>query len=563
MAGAKNGEYSRFLNFHGRNPDVLNSIANLSNDEVFTPPEFANRMLDTLEKAWAESNNGENIWANPDLKFLDPFTKSGVFLREITTRLIKGLEPKIPDLQSRVDHILTKQVFGIATTHLTSLMARRSLYCSKKANGKHSITKKFKDESGNIWFEPITHTWIGGTIREITMDEAGNEVERYVDGKCKYCSASKRDFDREKGLELHAYGLIHNDDPKKWVGEKFGIEMQFDVIIGNPPYQLDDGGYGTSAAPIYNMFVNQAKKLEPRFLVMVVPARWFSGGKGLEKFRAEMLGDRQIRKISDYPDSSSVFPGVQIKGGVCVFLWERGNPGLVEVESNSNSSEINIAQRELLEPGLDVFIRFNQAVPILKKIASVEGDDKPGSHSLSLGSKSFKNLVSSSKPFGLRTFVKAPADKFPGALLVHQNGGKGYVARSEISSGLDLIDEWKVFIPRAGSGSDSFPHTILGVPFVGKPGEISTETYNCIGPFATEAEAINVAKYIATKLFRFLVLLHKPSQDASQAVYEFVPILDFTRPWSESDLVDRWGLDGKELEFISSLVRPMELNNGG
>ncbi len=230
----------------GRNPDVLTCIANLSNDEVFTPPEFANRMLDTLAEAWAADHNGANIWADKTVKFLDPCTKSGVFLREITSRLTKGLADEIPDLEERVDHILTKQVFGIGITHLTSLLARRSVYCSKHANGKHSIAKVFTQRRGNIWFERMEHTW--------------------ADGKCKYCGASQKTFDRGEGLETHAYAFIHTDDIKTRIAELFGGDMQFDVIIGNPPYQLDDGGCGTSAAPIYQLFVEQAKKLEPRYL---------------------------------------------------------------------------------------------------------------------------------------------------------------------------------------------------------------------------------------------------------------------------------------------------------
>ena len=210
----------------GRNPDVLTCIANLSNDEVFTPPEFANRMLDTLAEAWAADHNGANIWADKTVKFLDPCTKSGVFLREITSRLTKGLADEIPDLEERVDHILTKQVFGIGITYLTSLLARRSVYCSKHAKGKHSIAKAFASDDGNIWFERMEHTW--------------------ADGKCKYCGASQKTFDRGEGLETHAYAFIHTDDIKTRVAELFGGDMQFDVIIGNPPYQLDDGGGGTS-----------------------------------------------------------------------------------------------------------------------------------------------------------------------------------------------------------------------------------------------------------------------------------------------------------------------------
>ncbi len=254
-----NGQASFTL--RGRNPDVLTCIANLSNDEVFTPPEFANRMLDTLAEAWAAANNGADLWADGSVRFLDPFTKSGVFLREIASRLTKGLAAEIPNLQTRVDHILTKQVFGIGITYLTSLLARRSLYCSKHANGPHSIAKGFSTDAGNVWFERTEHAW--------------------VDGRCKFCGAREKTFDRGEGLETHAYALIHTDDIKTRLTEVFGGCMQFDVIIGNPPYQLaDGGGTGTSAVPIYNLFVDQAKKLNPRLLAMVIPSRWFTGRKG-------------------------------------------------------------------------------------------------------------------------------------------------------------------------------------------------------------------------------------------------------------------------------------------
>jgi hypothetical protein len=207
---------------HGRNPDVLTCIANLSNDEVFTPPEFANRMLDTLTDAWAADHAGANLWADKNVRFLDPFTKSGVFLREITKRLTEGLKDEIPDLQARVDHILTQQVFGIAITHLTSLLARRSLYCSKFATGTHSVAKGFAMDAGNIWFDRMEHTW--------------------KDGRCVYCGASRQVFERGEGLETHAYAFIHADNIKIKVAEFFGGDMQFDVIIGNPPYQMTGGG---------------------------------------------------------------------------------------------------------------------------------------------------------------------------------------------------------------------------------------------------------------------------------------------------------------------------------
>jgi site-specific DNA-methyltransferase (adenine-specific) len=339
------------FSFRNRNPDVLTCIANLSNDEVFTPPKFVNQMLNRIADAWATSHDGANIFADSSLRFLDPFTKSGVFLRELTTRLVEGLKDEIPDLEKRVDHILTKQIFGIGITQLTSAIARRSIYCSKWANGKHSIAKSFTSVDGNIWFEPMEHTWTGGTHRIVTADQHGNQVEKFTNGRCKYCGASQEALDRGEGFETHAYAFIHTDDIKARIAELFGGDMQFDVIIGNPPYQLNDGGFGTSAAPIYNKFVEQAKKLNPRLLTMVIPARWFAGGKGLDEFRDSMLTDDRLRSIDDYLNASDVFPGVGLKGGVCYFLWDRDNPGPCRVTTHFKDETPSTAVRPLREKG--------------------------------------------------------------------------------------------------------------------------------------------------------------------------------------------------------------------
>jgi hypothetical protein len=536
-----------------RNPDVLTCIANLSNDEVFTPPEFANRMLDTLAEAWAANHGGANIWADKTVKFLDSCTKSGVFLREITSRLTKGLETEIPELEKRVNHILTKQVFGIGITQITSLLARRSVYCSKHATGEHSIAKSFASDDGNIWFKRLKHTWDGD--------------------KCKYCGAGKSVFDRAAGLETHAYAFIHTDNIKTRLAEIFGGNMQFDVIIGNPPYQMDDGGHGASAAPIYHLFVEQAKKLEPRYLSLVIPARWFAGGKGLDEFRENMLSDNRTRVIHDYLLVGEAFPGVAIQGGILYFLWDREHPGNCQVVTHYEGKVMSSAKRPLLEPGSDVFIRFNDAVAILKKIIAVEGG--PSDSVLLPENKRFMNLVSSSRPFGIRSNFKIRSDKRKNDVIAYWNGGpgfkqggKGWVARSEVTDEGNLIDRWKVYIGRAygdrgggGASRDAFPKAVLGRPFVGEPGSVSTETYMCIGPCKSEDEAKNLSSYIACKLTRFLVMLHKPAQDATRKVYTFVPTQDFSKSWTDQKLYAKYGLTDAEITFVESVIRPMDLSS--
>ena len=535
-----NGQAS--FSLRGRNPDVLTCIANLSNDEVFTPPEFANRMLDTLAEAWAANNGGANLWANSLVRFLDPFTKSGVFLREITSRLTNGLAAEIPDLQERVNHILTRQIFGIGITRLTSFLARRSLYCSKHANGPHSIATDFTSDGGNVWFERTEHTW--------------------AEGKCKFCGASQKALDRGEELETHAYAFIHADDIKIRLAEIFGGNMQFDVIVGNPPYQLDDGGFGTSAAPIYQLFVQQAKALEPRYLSMVIPSRWFAGGKGLDEFRESMLTDNRARSIDDYLSAAEVFPGVGLKGGVNFFPWDRDNPGQCRVNTHFKDWPVSTSTRPLLEEGADVFIRFNEGLSILKKVAAIEtGDSKT---LLLPEEKRFDRMVSSARAFGFRTFFKGKKKESRGDLRIYQNGGIGFVRRSSVTSGVDLIDKWKIFAGYAAPGTgnkDTYPHRIISTPFIGEPGSISSETYLCIGPLDSKGEAENVLSYLCCRLTRFLILLRKPSQHVTRKVYSFVPTQDWTKRWTDGDLYKKYGLTVSEIAFIEGIVRPMEIND--
>lgn len=545
----------------GHNPDVLNCIANLSNDEVFTPPEFANQMLDTLAAGWANANDGADIWANPNVTFIDPFTKSGVFLREIVRRLTDGLILTIPDLAERVDHILTYQVFGIGITQLTALLARRSVYCSKFADGPHSIAKSVTTEDGNIWFERTEHTWSGGK-REFRVDPlTSKEITVYTKRKCVYCWAGEDDYARGGDLETHAYAFIHTDDINARMAELFGEDMQFDVIIGNPPYQLSDGGHGTSAAPIYQLFVEQAKKLDPRFLTMVIPSRWFSGGKGLDEFRESMLKDSRLRSIDDFLSASDVFPGIGLKGGVSYFLWDRDHIGTCEVTTHFKGWEDSVDTRPLLEAGADVFIRFNEGVSILKKVVATDTGKSDG---LTLPpGRRFEELVSARKPFGLETTFRGKTTRGAGDVLVHQSGNPGYIARDAIPSGGNLVDKWKVFVGYAAPGTgnkDTYPHRVISTPFLGEPGTISSETYLCIGPFDSRSEAESALTYLSCRLPRLLIQLRKASQHVTGKVYGFVPKQEWTQRWTDADLYARYGLTDDEIAFVEKVVRPIDLN---
>lgn len=511
----------------GRNPDVLTCIANLSNDEVFTPPEFANRMLDTLTEAWAAGNGGANLWADSSVTFLDPCTKSGVFLREITTRLIAGLATEIPDLQARADHILTRQVFGIGITKLTSLLARRSLYCSKHANSQHSVAKNFASDEGNIWFERTEHSW--------------------SEGKCIFCGASKEALDRDQGRETHAYAFIHTNNIKTRVAEFFGGAMQFDVIIGNPPYQLADASNSASASPIYQKFVEQAMALEPRYLTMVTPSRWFVGGKGLDEFRSKMLADRRLKAITDFIVDKDAFPKINVNGGVNFFLWDRNHQGDCEITTIERGGVAGPPVcRSLAE--FDVFIRRNQAVSILRKVKAE-------------GEKTFASQVSARKPFGLPTnFFGAATKSALKPIKLHSSGKLTWVARSELLAKAEWVDQWKVLVGRATDGNENYPLPIWDQrgPFIAGPGEACSETYLVARIVGSQAEAERVVAYMRTVFFRFLVSLRKITQDNKAEVFSFVPDLPMDKSWTNEALSKRYALSDEEVEFMGTMVREMK-----
>jgi site-specific DNA-methyltransferase (adenine-specific) len=512
-----------------RNPDVLTCIANLSNDEVFTPPEFANRMLDTLAEAWAANHGGANLWANPTVTFLDPCTKSGVFLREITRRLTGGLEKKIPNLEKRVNHILTKQVFGIGITQITSLLARRSVYCSRDAKGKHSIAKTFTSESGNIWFKPLKHTWDGD--------------------HCTFCGAGKSVFDRAVGLETHAYAFIHTDNIKARLAELFGKNMQFDVIIGNPPYQLASDG-GTRDIPIYNKFVEQAKHLQPRYLSMIIPSRWMASGLGLSDFRKSMLEDRRIRKLLDYERMDLVFPGVDFEGGICYFLWDRDNAGTCEVTAVTGEETIGPMARDLNE--YDILVRDSRGLNILKQVRAA---DEP----------SIVEILSADKEFGWTSNFDGfrPNKKLDDVALYYFRGGKrlcGGIARAEVTKSAQLIDTWKVMIPKAYGERGARPAMVLGPSFIAESPSVCTQTY-LFFYVGSKRAAESLQSYLNTRFFRFLVSLRKITQDAARGTYTWVPQQTWDCVWTDEALYKKYGLNKDDIAHIEASIRPRLSND--
>ena len=507
------------------NPDVLSCLANLSNDEVFTPPEVANSMLDLLPQA---------LFSDPDTKFLDPACKSGVFLREIAKRLLTGLEPVIPDLQQRVDHIFQHQLYGIAITELTSLLSRRGVYCSKYPNSVYSVSR-FDDAEGNIRYKRIPHRW--------------------KNGKCVFCGAAQSQYDRDELLETHAYELIHTTKPEDI------FRMKFDVIISNPPYQLSDGGHGASAMPIYQKFVTQAQKLSPRFINFIIPSRWTKGGRGLDDFRTSMLNDRRICVLHDYYDASDCFPGVEIKGGVCYFLWDREYEGDCHIYThNSGNTVATESVRPLLEKGMTTYIRSVEQISILQKVGKLK-------------EPSFSDIVTANDPYGFdvreegsykRIKPDFSTEKFPGAVTFYYNGwrknGVGYIKRSIIQKNAVLIDSYRIFVPKAWGTGDPGTDTVNA--FIVGPNSASTETYLTVGPFKSLEEAENALAYMHTRFFHFMVSMIKITQNAMKNIYSKVPLQSFSKPWTDAELYTKYGLSDEEIAFIESMIRPMDLTGG-
>jgi site-specific DNA-methyltransferase (adenine-specific) len=502
------------------NPDVLSCLANLSNDEVFTPPSLVNDILDLLPS---------ELWSDSSTKFLDPVSKSGVFLREMAKRLMNGLEKQIPDKQKRINHIFGQQLYGIAITDLTALLSRRSVYCSKAANGKYSIYQGADDDQGNIKFQSMNHNWQGG--------------------KCSFCGASQEVYQREDILETYAYNFIHTNEPEKI------FNMKFDVIVGNPPYQLSDGGSGTgiSAKPLYHEFVKQAKRLKPKYLTMIIPARWFAGGKGLDEFRDEMLKDKKIKKIVDFANSKDCFPGVNIAGGVCYFLWDSQHNGDCSVINQFGEKRAELT-RSLNE--YPIFIRNNIAIEIIKKIK------KKSNIFLS-------EDVSTRNAYGFVSSERGKIKPFQGSLKLVSSGGIGYVSKTDVTKNHDTIDKFKVTIGKVVPSNGEVDVTpemgyrVITTPKIYSPGEIFTESYMLLGSFETLKSAENFANYLTLKLPRFLLKQTLTSMNISKDSFMFVPKLDWDKSYTDKHLFDYYNFSKDECEYIDGIMKPMDLSING
>lgn len=521
----------------GYNPDVLSCLANLSNDEVFTPPEVANAMLDLLP---------QKIFSDPNAKFLDPACKSGVFLREIAKRLIAGLADKIPDLQKRIDHIFKEQLYAIAITKLTSLLSRRSVYCSKDASGKYSVSK-FKGEQGNIFYKPTKHLWING--------------------KCLECGASQSEYGDEErqGLESHAYQFIHKAMP----GEL--ENMKFDVIIGNPPYQLgvgNEGGNSSKAKAIYHLFISEAIKLKPRYLVMITPSRWMT--KQTEGIPDEWV-ENQIHSnhyviIHDFEEATDCFPGVEIKGGVNYFLYATNYSGKCDYYFHQKGISRSLKRNDYLDSkNAGIILRDPKAYSIIEKIVSLEGNyfiDMKNNFSGFISPKDFytnkQKLMSS-----WSGFKNEKDDSHYIKYYLNKNIHKidfAWISENDIPKNIETKDFHKVYIPAAGgSGNDDI---VLGKPFYGEPNSVCSQTYLVIGydksHNLTKENCKNIITYIKTKFFRYLVSIKKKTQNGPRGVYQFVPMQDFSKPWTDQELYKKYNLSQEEINFIESMIRPME-----
>ena len=503
-------------------PDILDVIAALSSNAIPTPPKLARALLDILP---------EEVWTNPNYKWLDPATKSGSILREAARRLMEGLAEWEPDPVKRADHILRNMLYGCGITQMHAEMTRRSVYVSRDATSDFSVVH-FDDSAGNLPFVQADHDY--------PVNKEGK-----ASGPCKVCGAPVG-LERGTNRENYAYAFIHGAYPTE--GMK---HMQFDVIVGNPPYQIGmkdaDGNRTANILPLYQMFVEQAIAMEPKYVAMIVPSRWFAGGKGLDDFRKRMLADRHLSVIVDNPKLFDCFPGVEIKGGVNYFLWDRDHDGDCEFSTRIDGTITSTTTRDLRE-GDGVLMRDNSAATLVAKIRPKPED-------------SLAQVVSTRDPFGqsiTTNFKDSQPEPFEGSVPLVYGSHVGYVRPDQLERNHEWVGKWKVLIPKAGDGHGREVSYVLGEPIALAPGSACTQSFLVAGTFDSKDEAENYAYYLTTKFVRFLILQRKTTQDVRPDKFRFVPMLDMTKRWTDADLYKHFKLTKDEIDYIESTIHPRE-----
>ena len=475
------------------------------------------------------------IWSDSSIKILDPACKSWVFLREAAKRFIKWLENEFPDLQERIDHIITKQLFWIGITNLTALLSRRSLYCSKNAKfdpnddlWKYSICTKFKTNDWNVWFDRVEH-------------------ER-KNWNCIHCGASQWNYERDESLESYAYKFIHSDIKEIYSLFDLDPKMKFNVIIGNPPYQLqtkkgdEKSNNRQQAIPIYNKFIEQAKKLNPQYLTMIIPSRWLQWWMWLDDFRSVMLNDKGIKILHDFWNAKECFPWVEIKWWVCYFLRDNNYSWDCYITTHDNWKSVN-AYRPLLQEWHDIFIRDNRAIPILNKIQwKCE--------------KNITEIIEWLTAFSFPTnFSDYKDSEFSDSIKIYWNKFIWYIKKDQIKTGQSLIKKYKVLLPEAiWNGWFDLPLK----PIVTDNNCCCTSTYMVIGCFDKKEEAENLKTYITTSFFKYLLWLRKITQHATKKVYQFIPLQDFSKSRTDEELYKKYNLSQEEIDYIETTIKPMD-----
>lgn len=518
--------------------DILNMLNSISNFEVFTPYDVALNMVNLIPI---------EVFKDPSSRFLDPAVKSGIFLREIVYKLVEhlpnikhndsitGKTYDLSDPKQRVSHILRNMVYGIAISELTSYVSRRTLYGVMEANAdkateyldskiKAGVLKIDRSEEDHLDF----NNFFDHTIFN-TPDRVGYERE----GNIFYPN------DETTIANEDTHHPFINDTDHKFINLIKDGKMKFDVIIGNPPYQVNTNKNGAQARPIYNTFVEKALSLNPDYLTMIIPARWFSGGMGLNSFRDFMINQDKIREIVYFKNSNDCFNGVQIKGGICYFLYDKKHSGLCSF----NDGEINIKRK--LNQFKDVLISDNKSISIINKIGNVNN---------------LSELFSSISPFGLPTNFNGGDENKNNFFDIKIYGTRKifYINESEIKKQHKSFNKFKVLLPQASDGSGVYPISVLGKPILANPKEVCTATYIVSGFFNNKTEAENYITYIKSKFVRYLISLLKNTQHLSKSKVCLVPIQDFNEEWTDEKLYKKYNLTEEEINHIEESIRPME-----